>query len=228
MKKRSKKQRTPCHWVQVGPSLHLDENGDPAPPPYVRYRISRGLDDERDDEAGEARGRLDPRELPEIRCDEDTEGHSKEEDEMTTKKKRTTGKAAAARTAGGAEGAIVSANDRTFDREVGKGELPVLVDFSAAWCGPCRRLGEVLPAIAERFAGRVKVVKVDVDESPKVSARYVDEGVPTLVVFRRGKPVAVSCGFGSRRETEKWLAAALEKAARPASKKPRRPTCCRG
>jgi thioredoxin 2 len=104
----------------------------------------------------------------------------------------------------------------------------VLVDFSAAWCGPCRRLGEVLPAIAERFAGRLKVVKVDVDESPKVSVRYVDEGVPTLVVFRRGKPVAVSCGFGSRRETEKWLAAALEKAARPASKKPRRPTCCRG
>ncbi|NMC68705.1 MAG: thiol reductase thioredoxin [Myxococcales bacterium] len=123
---------------------------------------------------------------------------------------------------------MIHANDETFDREVGTGDVPVLVDFSASWCGPCRRLGEVLPAIAQKFAGKVKVVKVDVDESPKVSARYVDEGVPTLVVFQRGKPVAMDCGFGTRRETEKWLEAALKQAAKPGSKKPRRPACCRG
>jgi len=220
--KRSTKRHTPCHWVQVGPSLHLDENGDPAPPPYVRYRIARGPSEEPDEEVGGVGGTINPRELPEVRWEAGAGSRGKEEDKTAT-----TRQAAAAKGAGRAAGAVVPANDRTFDREVGTSEIPVLVDFSASWCGPCRRLGRALPAIAQRFAGRVKVVKVDVDESPKAAVRYVDDKVPTLVVFRRGKPVAADCGFGSRRETEKWLAAVLEKAARPASKRPRRPPCGR-
>lgn len=216
MRRRGAKRFTACRWVQVGPSLHLDEHGDPAPPPYVRYRPCRGRDEDRDDDAGEVREPADVSELPEIRRDAAAGSSEKEEGEMATTRKRTTKKA------------MIHANDETFDREVGTGDVPVLVDFSASWCGPCRRLGEVLPAIAQKFAGKVKVVKVDVDESPKVSARYVDEGVPTLVVFQRGKPVAMDCGFGTRRETEKWLEAALKQAAKPGSKKPRRPACCRG
>ncbi|NMC69001.1 MAG: hypothetical protein GYA57_02910, partial [Myxococcales bacterium] len=174
MRRRGARRFTACHWVQVGPSLHLDEHGDPAPPPYVRYRLCPGRDEDRDDDAGEVREPADVSELPEIRRDAAAGSSEKEEGEMATTRKRTTKKA------------IVHANDETFDREVGTGDVPVLVDFSASWCGPCRRLGEVLPAIAQEFAGKVKVVKVDVDESPKVSARYVDEGVPTLVVFQRG------------------------------------------
>jgi thioredoxin len=227
MWKRPKKPHTPCHWRQVGPSLHLDKSGDPARPPYARYRLFRGPDEERDDD-DEDREPMDVSELPEVRRDAAAQGGEKEEGEMATTKKRTTKRAGAVTGSRSTENAVVHASDETFEREVGTADVPVLVDFSASWCGPCQRLAQVLPAIAAKFTGKVKVVKVDVDESPKSAAHYVDEGVPTLVVFKRGKPVAVDCGFGTRRETEAWLEAALKRAEKPSSKKPRRPTCCCG
>ena len=122
------------------------------------------------------------------------------------------------------KGTIVHATDKTFGSEVSGSPEPVLVDFSAAWCGPCRRLGKALPAIARDFAGQVKVVKVDVDESPRISAVFIDEGVPTLVLFRKGKPVAVDVGFATKTQTATWLRRAL--ARKPEPKRARRPVCC--
>jgi thioredoxin 1 len=218
----NRKRRTPCEWRQVGPSLHLDEHGDPATPPYVRYRLFPKRD------AREEFGRTS-----DVRPDDARPDGGKEKDQMTTTKKRETKKdmskgtkKAGAKKPGAKkpEATVVHANDDTFRAEL-RSELPVLADFSASWCGPCLRLGEVLPAIASRFAGRVKVVKIDVDESPRTAARHVDEGVPTLVLFKGGEPVAVECGFGDRRNTEKWLEAALEHAAPRPARRVRRPTC---
>jgi thioredoxin 2 len=143
---------------------------------------------------------------------------------MTTKKVVKARKATTRKPAKAAE-LVVHATDETFAKETG-GTTPVLVDLSASWCGPCQRLGKALPAIAEKFAGKVKVVKVDVDESPKTAGRFVDEGVPTVVLLQRGKQIAKDCGFGSRHDTELWLERALAAKAKPGKDDSGGCSCC--
>jgi thioredoxin 2 len=104
---------------------------------------------------------------------------------------------------------IVEADDKTFAELIAPGKLPVLVDFSASWCGPCQALSKVLPDVAKTFARRLRVVKIDVDESPKTADRFAIEGVPTLLLFQDGKLVAASEGFGTRKSVEAWLSDAL-------------------
>jgi thioredoxin 1 len=104
---------------------------------------------------------------------------------------------------------VVHATDATFEQDIASDELPVLVDFSAGWCGPCKQLGKVLPAIAEKFAGRLKIVKVDVDECPQAAERFQVGSIPALLMLRGGKPFAATVGFGSRSNTERWIEEAL-------------------
>ena len=82
---------------------------------------------------------------------------------------------------------IVQATDQNFESEVLTSAEPVLVDFSAAWCGPCKRLEPVVDEIAADYGGRLKVVKVDVDSSPTTAARFGVLSVPTLMIFRGGQ-----------------------------------------
>lgn len=83
--------------------------------------------------------------------------------------------------------AAVSATD--FDQEVLQSEVPVLVDFWAAWCGPCRAVAPAIDAIAQEYAGKAKVLKVNVDEEPEIAARYGVQSIPTLAIFKEGKVV---------------------------------------
>jgi len=76
--------------------------------------------------------------------------------------------------------------DATFDEEVGASELPIVVDFWAEWCGPCRMVAPVLEQIAAENAGKLRVAKVNVDDSPSVARRYDIMSIPTLVVFQDG------------------------------------------
>ncbi len=85
--------------------------------------------------------------------------------------------------------APVAANDATFAEEAEAGPLPVLVDFWAPWCGPCRAIAPVLDRVAAERAGRLKVVKVNVDESPRAAARFGVQAIPTMVVLQEGRPV---------------------------------------
>jgi thioredoxin 1 len=78
-------------------------------------------------------------------------------------------------------------NDSNFELEVLQADQPVLVDFWAVWCGPCRMLAPTVEAIGQKYAGSAKVVKVDVDDSPSVSQRYGIKGIPTLILFKDGK-----------------------------------------
>jgi len=80
-------------------------------------------------------------------------------------------------------------NDNTFETEVIKSELPVLVDFWAPWCGPCRMIGPVVEKLADKYAGKLKVCKVNTDESPDVPGRYNIQGIPTLIIFKAGKEI---------------------------------------
>jgi thioredoxin len=82
---------------------------------------------------------------------------------------------------------IVDATDQSFESEVLKAERPVLVDFSAVWCGPCKKLEPVVHEIAAEYGDRLKVVKVDVDHSPTTAAKFGVLSVPTLLLFREGQ-----------------------------------------
>ncbi|MFE2033362.1 thioredoxin [Streptomyces scopuliridis] len=95
---------------------------------------------------------------------------------------------------------VDAVTDTDFDNEVLKAGLPVLVEFTADWCGPCRQLAPVLSAVAGEQAGRLKVVQLDVDSNPEVTARYGVLAMPTLMVFRAGEPVKSMVGARPKRK----------------------------
>ena len=84
--------------------------------------------------------------------------------------------------------------EKNFEEEVLKSEIPVLVDFWATWCGPCRMLAPTIAKIAEEQEGALKVGKVDVDEAPELAVRYGISSIPTLMVFKNGQAVKTSVG----------------------------------
>lgn len=89
---------------------------------------------------------------------------------------------------------IINASDADFDSQVLTSDVPVLVDFWAEWCGPCRMIAPMIDELASTYAGRVKVVKVNVDNSRQTAARYSIRGIPTLMMFKDGKVEATQVG----------------------------------
>ena len=106
---------------------------------------------------------------------------------------------------------IAEADDATYAAVAEQGPLPALVDLWAPWCGPCRMVSPALEALARSHAGRVKLVKVNVDESPLVSQRYGVQGIPTLLVLNRGEVVARQTGAAPEHALRAWLDDALAK-----------------
>jgi thioredoxin 1 len=82
---------------------------------------------------------------------------------------------------------LVQVDDKNFSAEVLNSDLPVLVDFWATWCGPCRSIGPIVEELAKEFSGRIKVTKLNVDESPATPSQYGVRGIPTLILFKGGK-----------------------------------------
>ena len=99
--------------------------------------------------------------------------------------------------------------DESFETDVLKAEGPVVVDFWAEWCGPCKQIGPALEEIAEEMDGRVRVAKVNIDESPNAPSRYGVRGIPTLLLFKDGEIVDKKVGADSKRGIEAWIESAL-------------------
>ncbi len=87
------------------------------------------------------------------------------------------------------QSSLIHVNDTNFSSEVLNSDLPVLVDFWATWCGPCRSISPVVEELAKEYVGKVKITKLNVDENPSTPSQYGVRGIPTLILFKQGKVV---------------------------------------
>ncbi len=99
----------------------------------------------------------------------------------------------------------IQATETTFEQEVLASERPVIVDFWAEWCGPCHVVAPILDRIAEERAGELRLVKVNIDEEPGLASRYGVMSIPTIVLFKDGKPAAATLGAQPKQALERAL-----------------------
>jgi thioredoxin 1 len=101
--------------------------------------------------------------------------------------------------------ATVAVTDATFDAEVRQSPIPVVVDFWAEWCGPCKMIGPSLEELAVEYAGKFKVVKVNVDDNPNSPAQMGVRGIPALFVFKNGEVVSNRAGAAPKAALQSWI-----------------------
>jgi thioredoxin 1 len=105
--------------------------------------------------------------------------------------------------------AVDKVSDTTFESEVLKATGPVVVDFWAEWCGPCKAIAPALEEIANSLDGKVKIVKLNVDENPHTAAKYGIQSIPTLIIFKNGELASSHRGGAAKAKLEHWITTAV-------------------
>jgi thioredoxin 1 len=105
--------------------------------------------------------------------------------------------------------ATVAVTDATFDAEVRQSDIPVVVDFWAEWCGPCKQIGPALEELSETYAGKVKIVKVNVDDNPGAPSQMGVRGIPALFLFKDGQVVSNKVGAAPKAALKSWIEDAI-------------------
>ena len=106
--------------------------------------------------------------------------------------------------------AVGKVSDATFEADVLKSAEPVVVDFWAEWCGPCRMIAPALEEISNELGDKVTVAKLNIDENPDIPGRYGVRGIPTMLLFKGGQPVAQKVGAAPRSQIQQWLESNLD------------------
>lgn len=101
--------------------------------------------------------------------------------------------------------ATVAVTDDTFDAEVRQSDVPVVVDFWAEWCGPCKQIGPALEELSAEYDGKVKIAKVNVDENPNSPAQFGVRGIPALFLFKDGEVVSNKTGAAPKATLKDWI-----------------------
>ena len=101
--------------------------------------------------------------------------------------------------------ATVPVTDATFDEEVKNSDIPVVVDFWAEWCGPCKQIGPALEELAAEYEGKIKVAKVDVDQNPNTAAMMGVRGIPALFIFKDGQVISNRAGAAPTASLASWI-----------------------
>ena len=109
--------------------------------------------------------------------------------------------------------AISTVSDDTFEADVLKSPIPVVVDFWAEWCGPCRQIAPALEAIAQELEGKVKIVKLNIDENQRTPSRYNVRAIPTLMIFKDGEAASTQTGALPKSRLAGWITGTIGVAA---------------
>ncbi|MDX3900090.1 MAG: thioredoxin TrxA [Sphingobium sp.] len=105
--------------------------------------------------------------------------------------------------------ATKAVTDLSFAQDVLQSDKPVLVDFWAEWCGPCKMIGPALEEISEELAGKVTIAKINIDENPEAPGKYGVRGIPTMILFKRGEVSATKVGAAPKSALKGWIEGAL-------------------
>ena len=99
----------------------------------------------------------------------------------------------------------IKISDNTFEEEVITKGKPIIVDFWAEWCGPCKQIGPILEEISEEYKEKITIGKLDVDENPEISGKYQIRGIPTMMLFNNGSLIDTKVGMSSKNDLIEWI-----------------------